>query len=430
MAYRSEHIIDDIQRGVFRVRRDAFTDPAVLELERTKIFHESWLYVGHESEIAENGSFVTREVGGRPIIMVRDRQGAVRVFLNACAHRGNMVCREKSGKAARFTCFYHAWSFDLTGRLMSVPQVDAYGPQFNKADLPLSTPAGVEVYRGLVFLRYAEEGPALTTFLGNAREHLDHFLDIANDDFEIVPGAQTYSMRANWKLLIENSVDMYHAFVTHRRYFDQFAGENGLGQADAIIKPVRDISAGRPHALDNGHSLIEYPVPDLPVKSAAGEGLAKERASLVAIYGEDRASELLDVARNLFIFPNLVLVSNWRTIRTFYPLAPDYMEVESWALLPRNESPETRRARLSNYISFLGPAGFGTPDDVEALEGCQRGFRATPDGWSDISRGMSFQSQIPSDELQMRNFWRRWRTLVEGVEPSNELEPAVVESAK
>ena len=76
-------------------------------------------------------------------------------------------------------------------------------------------------------------------------------------------------------------------------------------------------------------------------------------------------------------------------IRTFYPLAPDYIEIDAWANLPRGESPELRQRRFENFISFLGPAGFGTPDDVYALEGCQRGLAAWRElSWSDISRGM------------------------------------------
>ena len=83
---------------------------------------------------------------------------------------------------------------------------------------------------------------------------------------------------------------------------------------------------------------------------------------------------------------------------------------------PRNESPELRERRMENFISFLGPAGFGTPDDVYALEGCQRGFAAWRElSWSDISRGMGREQPASSDELQMRAFWRRWHALMQGI---------------
>ena len=112
---------------------------------------------------------------------------------------------------------------------------------------------------------------------------------------------------------------------------------------------------------------------------------------------------------------NLILISSWHTIRTWYPLAPDYMEVDAWANMPRNESQELRQKRMENFISFLGPAGFGTPDDVYALEGCQRGFAAWRElSWSDISRGMGKAQPSSQDELQMRAFWRRWHALMQG----------------
>jgi p-cumate 2,3-dioxygenase subunit alpha len=132
--------------------------------------------------------------------------------------------------------------------------------------------------------------------------------------------------------------------------------------------------------------------------------------------GPERAHRIADYGRNLFIFPNLILISSWHTIRTFYPLAPDYMEIDAWANLPRGESPELRQRRFENFISFLGPAGFGTPDDVYALEGCQRGFAAWRElSWSDISRGMGREQPSSQDELQMRAFWRRWHALMRGL---------------
>jgi hypothetical protein len=97
---------------------------------------------------------------------------------------------------------------------------------------------------------------------------------------------------------------------------------------------------------------------------------------LVERVGPERAHRIADYSRNLFIFPNQLLISSRHTIRTFYPLAPDYMDIDAWANLPRGESPELRQRRFENFISFLGPAGFGTPDDVYVLEGCQRGFAA------------------------------------------------------
>jgi hypothetical protein len=93
-------------------------------------------------------------------------------------------------------------------------------------------------------------------------------------------------------------------------------------------------------------------------------------------------------------------------------VAPDYIEINAWALAPTDESAENRALRLDNFLTFLGPGGFATPDDVEALESCQQGFTNREVQWSDLSRGMKRAQPAVDDELQMRAFWRQWYTLI------------------
>ena len=405
-------IIDDRVNGVFRVNRRAFTEAAVLETERREIFDRCWLYAGHASEIAKPGDFVTRQVGGRPIILVRDAAGVPRALLNTCPHRGNIVCRERAGSTRRFMCFYHAWAFDLEGGLIGVPDETAYTAAFERSALGLKPVPRFENYRGMLFVNFDAAAEDLASYLGNAREYLDYMLDFGGEDVEIVAGSQAYSMKANWKLLIENSIDGYHALSTHQRYFMQYLSDIGADAA-AWTGPARQWGIGL--ALGGGHSLIENPQRPTPIMMRAKPELDRIRARLVDKFGPERAHRIADFNRNLFIFPNLILISNWHTIRTWYPLAPDYIEIDAWAALPRDDSPELRQKRFENFISFLGPAGFGTPDDVSALEGCQRGFAAQRElGWSDISRGMGKEQPTSQDELQMRAFWRRWNALMQG----------------
>jgi len=115
--------------------------------------------------------------------------------------------------------------------------------------------------------------------------------------------------------------------------------------------------------------------------------------------------------RNLVIFPNLAVVDLIMgiTIRTYYPVSPDYMEVTAWSLQPKDDDPDLRRMRQENFLTFWGPAGLATPDDIEALERCQKGFAAYEHApWNDISRGMAREHPNFADELQMRTFWREW----------------------
>ena len=117
---------------------------------------------------------------------------------------------------------------------------------------------------------------------------------------------------------------------------------------------------------------------------------------------------MADHNRNLFIYPNLIINDIMAvTVRTFMPQSPEHMEVTAWQLAPRDEGPEVRARRLDSFLTFLGPGGFATPDDIEALESCQAGFRSGGVEWSDISRGMNRDPRA-QDEEQMRAFWRRW----------------------
>jgi p-cumate 2,3-dioxygenase alpha subunit len=159
--------------------------------------------------------------------------------------------------------------------------------------------------------------------------------------------------------------------------------------------------------------MVESPQRPTPLTGSAKVELDAIRARLVAKHGAERAHRIADYTRNLFIFPNLILISLWHTVRTFYPLRPDYMEIDAWALFPKNDSEQLRQKRMDNFLSFLGPGGFATPDDVSGLEGCQRGFATSRElPWSDISRGMGRDIPSSQDELQMRAFWRRWNALI------------------
>jgi p-cumate 2,3-dioxygenase alpha subunit len=142
--------------------------------------------------------------------------------------------------------------------------------------------------------------------------------------------------------------------------------------------------------------------------------LERLRAGLVSRFGEERATRIADYNRNLFVFPNLIINDIMAvTVRTYYPSEPDMMSISAWALAPSEESAWARKYRLYNFLEFLGPGGFATPDDVEALEQCQRGFRNTAEArWNDISKGMGKEVPSYDDESQMRAFWTEWNRRV------------------
>src|SRR6516225_590547 len=281
---------DDTAHHRFRVHRDTMTSPEIFREEAERIFGHSWLYVGHESEVAAPGDYVRRPVGGRPVFMVRGaKSGNVHVFHNTCTHRGAVVCRHKSGNAKVFQCFYHACTFDSEGRLTGVPDRDAYGAKLDWAQLGLKQVARVENYRGFVFASFDENATDLATYLAGAREYLDLVIDSGDGEMEIVKGTNEYCIGANWKLLAENSIDGYHAISTHDTYF-KYLIALGTSLKGGVQGTARD--------LGNGHAVLEYAAPwGRPIAKweplfgeHARAEIAELRAGLVARHGEERAS--------------------------------------------------------------------------------------------------------------------------------------------
>jgi p-cumate 2,3-dioxygenase alpha subunit len=421
-------VIDNPEDGLFRVNRRVFTDPDILALEHQRVFEQSWIYAGHASEVPRPGDFVTRQVAGRPMILVRGADGVIRVLLNTCTHRGALVCLEKAGNCKTFQCYYHAWTFNTQGDLIGVPGEDAYSPAFDRQALGLGTPPRLEIYRSFVFISFNPTIEDLVDYLAEARDYLDLVCDQSEVGMEIIGGTQLYSMRANWKLLVENSMDGYHAATTHRRYFD-FLTQMGMDQ-----DMVRNRRPGVAKALGNGHAVIQnQPLGGRPIASWAPMFGIDKRAEFDALqqqfverFGPERAFEITQTSRNLLIFPNLIINDIMAiTVRTFFPAAPDFLEITAWALGPQDESAENRALRLDNFLTFLGPGGYATPDDVEALESCQRGFVNREVAWSDLSRGMKRAQPITTDELQMRAFWRQWHALMLQTQPVGNGQPAL-----
>jgi p-cumate 2,3-dioxygenase alpha subunit len=417
MTALGDMVIDDKERGVFRVHRASMTSEDILAMERERIFDQCWLYLGHESELVDPGDYRRRVVNGRSIIFVRSGDGVIRAFHNTCPHRGAIVCRQDAGTAKAFQCFYHAWTFNNQGDLVGIPGKEAYSDScFEKSERSLRPVAKLDSYQGFYFLSFSEDVPPLEDFLAGSREFIDLMVaQSPSGKLRIVGGSHKYSMRANWKLLVENSVDGYHGMPTHQTYFDYVIGAGGLGDGGKKLH-------GRGYSLGNGHAVIEYWSPwGRPVArwapqmgEAAKPDIEQTKQDLIERHGRDRAERISEWNRNMTIFPNLVINDIMATtVRTFQPVGPGMMEIDAWALAPVEENGDRLETRLQNFLEFLGPGGFATPDDVEALESCQIGFNAGGEQYNDISRGMLRDARM-DDELQMRTFWREWSARITG----------------
>src|ERR1700686_866348 len=126
---QTEDLAQLVQDG--RVHRRLYTDPAIFELEMEKIFGQAWIYVGHESQIKHSGDYVCTQIGRKPVVLVRDAGGEIRVIRNQCAHRGALVVASDVGHATEFECCYHGWTYPLDGRLKAVPLQHGYPRDFD-----------------------------------------------------------------------------------------------------------------------------------------------------------------------------------------------------------------------------------------------------------------------------------------------------------
>lgn len=413
-------MVDDRpDQGYFRVDRRSLVAHEVFEAEQRAIFDSCWLYVGHESELPRNGDYLAREVAGRPLIFWRDTTGQIRVYLNACRHRGAMLCRVPEGNAKGLSCFYHAWTYSSTGELSALPDEAGYGPDFERSRFSLMTPPQVDTYRGFVFCCFDAQAGSLPAYLGNAREYIDLVAD-QSPEMEIVSGMHEYSMDANWKLFVENSLDGYHLLPLHRTYFDYLKEAEG-----SFLDPRK---ATKAEDLGSGHAVITVEGPwARPVARwtpALGEAnrayVEAQRTLLEVQFGPERARRIAQTDRNLLVFPNLVINDIMGVVvRTITPTSSGHTRISQWSLAGKGEPEDVRARRLDSYITFQGPGGLATPDDMEACESCQIGFETAAESpWSDISRGIHKEATgeqfVASDEIQQRAFWRHWRDLMSG----------------
>jgi phenylpropionate dioxygenase-like ring-hydroxylating dioxygenase large terminal subunit len=199
-AWRPEHALP---RSVYR-------DPDLYEAEIRGIFMQSWLYVGHQSQITRSGDYFLFEIAGESIIVVRGQDGQVNALLNVCRHRGSRICDVAAGHQSRLVCRYHGWTYGLDGSLLAA----AYMPEgFDRRQYGLRRLHSA-VFQGLIFVNFAADPPP--------------FSEIANDlaaplrpyalEHTKVAHRQNYPITSNWKLAVENYCECYHCAPAHPEY--------------------------------------------------------------------------------------------------------------------------------------------------------------------------------------------------------------------
>jgi phenylpropionate dioxygenase-like ring-hydroxylating dioxygenase large terminal subunit len=414
------------------VHRAAYVDADVFALEQERIFRRVWLYVAHESEIPEVGDYVLAPMGANEAIVVRQADGSIAALHNRCAHRGARVAVLPRGHVRMFTCAYHAWSFGLDGALGAIPQADGY---------PGKTPCGtdnnslkrvprVASYRGFIFASHASSGPDLPSYLGGLASALDNMVDRAPAGKIFRRGGSLrMEYRGNWKLFMENAVDLVHPGFVHggsvavaRQSPETATAPGPAGQAAQMFLAnglrLTEWEQVSLRAFPQGHVYMNGFYRDGVIAAQRDDAVFNRyRAALVAGCGEEKTQQVLAIDRfNNLIWPTLSVNSRFQTMRLVQPVAVDRTVITSICFELGGAPPGMFDLALSFLNTASSAASMVASDDLEIFERCQRGMENSGDDWIDLSRG-KHQDRVQEDgsilapgtsELPIRAQLRAW----------------------
>ena len=401
-----------------RVHTSLYTDPALFDAELQKIFHSTWIWVAHEREVPEPGSYKTTFIGKQRVIVVGDGKKAINVLLNRCRHRGATVCEHKKGKTNSFVCPYHGWGYALDGSLRGIPHPESYGDCLDKAELPLVS-LRVESYAGMVFATFKDDIEPLEDFLGAAKKWMDLFMKQGAGYGIKVPGEHRFRFPGNWKIQLENTTDAYHFPLVHKSFLSS-VDEQTLELFDFVKGP------GYVEDLGNGHSVMVM-IPELVDLEADLDKPIPERFESLAAELRDEGIDEQQVRRivravggsgfNLNLFPNVAC--SMAFFRVLQPISVTETEIHHSVITMDGGPAAANRYRLRLHEHFQGPMGFGTPDDSEAWERVQKGARAGEDLWIMLNRGLPGEKPsadgLVSDvsaETGMRAAYQQWKKMM------------------
>jgi phenylpropionate dioxygenase-like ring-hydroxylating dioxygenase large terminal subunit len=409
-----------------------FTDPDIYELEVERIFNRCWLFLAHDTEIPYPGDYVLRRMSDEHVIVVRGEDGVVRAFLNSCRHRGAAVCRADAGNAKRFSCPYHAWTYDTQGRLLGT----SFDQFYNRADfatLGLLPVAQLDTHAGLIFATWDPQAPSLREYLGDYAWYLDIFFRRTPGGMEVLGPPQRWVVETNWKIPALNfGTDTQHAVRAH--YGPLAIGEKYGGISTAALMKLCQYAPQVSCAHGHGCILIPFPA-EMP-------DFCGFPAELALLYRQTLQPAQYEFLRRLFtavgtifpytswIQPVLATVPDkppavFVSLRTWQPLGPQRIELWSWYLAEREAPTEWKREALKTALQTFSMSGLFEEDDAEiwasitqATKGSiarhlpadfRAGFATAP--LADFpGPGTAYAGLIP--ECEQFNLLRHWKRLM------------------
>ena len=411
LSETSPHALDWPAGDLTRVPYRLYRDEAVYARERERLFlGRSWNFVGLDVEIPEPGDYRTSFIGDVPVIVVRDEDGAVQVLENRCAHRGALVCLKAAGNAKRLTCVYHAWSYDLQGRLVGLAFRNGVKGQ---GGMPGNFDAErhglrryrVEIFCGLVFATLAADMPTVEDHLGpeiaaRIRRVFCKPIEVLGYGNQVLPN--------NWKLYVENVKDSYHASILHL-FFTTFKINRLSQQGGVLVDP-----SGGHHVsyskIERGSETGDY----------AAQGIRSENARFrlqdpALLENRDEFDDGITL-QILTVFPNFVVqqIQNTLAVRQILPKGVARTEL-LWTHFGFADDDAGMRTLRRKQSNFVGPAGYISMEDGAVGDFVQRGIAGAEEDSSVVMMGGSGTGSetTRATETSVRGFWKAYRAAME-----------------
>ncbi|GGB85142.1 3-phenylpropionate/cinnamic acid dioxygenase subunit alpha [Marinobacterium zhoushanense] len=383
----------DIENG--RIAGKIFYDQAIYEQELEKIFARCWLFVAHESQIPNTGDYVTTTMGEDEVIVIRQKDGGIKVFLNACPHRGNKVCFAESGTTRGFICNYHGWSFNVQGNLVGQHESGIYeASDFDKAKWGLKEVAQVDSWKGLVFATFDPQAPTLQEYLGPMTWYLDALFDNQEGGTEFVGGCIRSTYDCNWKIAAENFVgDILHAGWTH-----DSAARAMLGGSVAKVSDFEES-----YSVNwNGHGY-EFALDTVGNVAVLGESALNKylhtiKPSVAERLGEFR-SNMIGAVSSCTIFPNFSFLAGQNTVRVWQPRGPNKIELFTWVVVNKSAPQEIKEKWRKGAMMTFSPTGVFEMDDGENWEYCTKTAKGRVTAAQDLYIGLGMNSRASDTSL-------------------------------
>lgn len=350
-----------------------YTSPAIYAEELERIWYgKHWLYCGLEAEIPDVGSYRTLTLGERAVIMVRREDGQISVLENRCAHHGTKICWNRSGKLLDLVCPYHQWSYSLDGQLRGVPfrrGVAGQGgmpKEFNPSDIRLRS-LKVECAQGVIWASFSDDLPSVKDYLGPLmwRYYTRMF---CGRPLRVV-GYNRQRIRGNWKLMLENNKDPYHAALLHV-FFATF----GLFRPDQKSALYMD-ETGR-------HACLTSVMDKSDQSKISGalrgydEQLRLKDARLIQAVKELEGEETVAA---LSAFPSVILLQQVNSMQVRHIVPRGCGEFDFvWTHFGFADDDAEMSERRIRHANLFGPSGFVSADDAEVIRMAQQGFAKQP----------------------------------------------------